>query len=193
MRYKVGMTTLAMLPQVATPRLLLREVKLADIADFTGFMTQPDYQRHIAMRLRNAAEVSAFVARCVSRQNDERRNIFHLAAEEQESGEVIGDGFMILQGDGSIEIGWGLHPAMWSMGFGTEIGEALLAHAFERLKTERTWCKVMGGNLASQGVARRIGMRHDKMVVMTPPQKGSGMRSVDVFALTADQYFDRTY
>jgi RimJ/RimL family protein N-acetyltransferase len=189
--YKGGMTTLALLPPVATPRLLLREMQLADAPDFSAFMTQPDYQKFIAMRLRDEAEVAAFVARCVSRQNEERRNIFHLAAEELETGEVIGDGFAILQGEGAIEIGWGLHPAMWSMGFGTEIGEALLAHAFERLNAKRAWCKVMGGNLASQGVARRLGMRHDKMVVT--PQRGSGIRSVDVYSLTADQYFDRPY
>lgn len=187
------MTTLALLPPVATPRLLLREMRLSDAPDLSGFMMQHDYQRFIAMRLRSEAEVSAFVARCVSRQKDERRNIFHLAAEELESGEVIGDGFMILQGDASVEIGWGLHPAMWSMGFGTEIGEALLAHSFERLQRKSAWCKVMNGNLASQGVAKRLGMRHDKMVVVTPPQKSASMRSVDVFSLTADQYFDRPY
>lgn len=182
-----------MLPAIETPRLVLREIRIDDAHDFAIFMTQPDYQRYIAMRLRSEAEVAAFVARCVARQTDERRNIFHLAAEELDSGEVIGDGFMILQGDASVEIGWGLHPAMWSMGFGSEIGEALLAHSFERLRRKRAWCKVMNGNLASQGVAKRLGMRLDKMVVVAPPQKSTSMRSVDVFTLTADQYFDRPY
>lgn len=190
--YKVVMTTLALLPPVATPRLMLREMKLSDAPDFSAFMMQADYQRFITMRLHSETEVAAFVARCVSRQNDERRNIFHLAAEELDTAEVIGDGFIILQGEGAMEIGWGLHPAMWSMGFGTEIGEALLAHVFERLGGKRAWCKVMGGNLPSQGVARRLGMQHDKMVV-TPPGKGAGMRSVDVYSLTSDQYFDRPY
>jgi RimJ/RimL family protein N-acetyltransferase len=187
------MTTLAILPPVATPRLLLREMRLADANDFAGFMMQADYQRYISMRLRSEAEVRAFVARCVSRQHDDRRNIYHLAAEESVSGEVIGDGFLILQPDASVEIGWGLHPAMWSLGFGTEIGEALLSHAFERLNSKRVWCKVMGGNMASQGVAKRLGMRHDKMLVVTPPKQDASIRSIDVFALLADQYFDRPY
>ena len=87
---------------------------------------QPRYQRYTAMRLRNDAEVAAFVLRSVARQGDDRRNVFHLAAEERSSGEAIGDGFLIMQRDRTIEIGWGVHPAMWSCGFGTEIGTALL-------------------------------------------------------------------
>ncbi len=187
------MATLTQLPAVLTPRLILREITLSDSQDFSAYMMQPEYHRFIAMRLRSEPEVAAFVARCVSRQRDGRRNIFHLAAEEQGSGEVIGDGFLICQSDRSIEIGWGLHPAMWRLGLGAELGEALLAHAFERLKAKRTWCKVMGGNRASKALARRLGMRHEKMIVAPPPEQAPAMKSVDTYVMTADQYFERPY
>ena len=86
------MTLLTRLPAVETHSLILREIESRDADAFCGFMMQDTYQRHIAMRLSNEAEVKAFVNRSVSRQGDERRNVFHLAAEEKLSGEAIGDG-----------------------------------------------------------------------------------------------------
>jgi len=186
------MTTLTVLPAVETPQLILREIELRDAKALAAFMVQEPYQRHIAMRLRNEPEVKAFVSRSVARQGDERRNVFHLAAEEKLSGEAVGDGFLIAQRKGLLEVGWGVHPAMWAMGLGTEIGQALLGLAFERLKAERVWCKVMTANAASARLARRIGLRH---VQSHPeyPAGGGRLAPVDIYALTAPEYFDLAY
>ena len=121
------MTLLTRLPAVETQSLMLREIEPRDTEAFCGFMMQDSYQRHIAMRLSSEAEVKAFVNRSVARQGDDRRNVFHLAAEEKMSSEAIGDGFLIVQRPRTLEIGWGLHPAMWRMGLGTEIGCAVWA------------------------------------------------------------------
>jgi [ribosomal protein S5]-alanine N-acetyltransferase len=186
------MKTLTRLPAVETPSLLLREIELRDAVAFCNFMVQEDYQRHIAMRLSSEAEVRSFVTRAVARQGEERRTVFHLAAEEKLSGEAIGDGFLILQRPKAVEIGWGLHPAMWRMGLGTEIGEALLALAFERLNASNVWCKVMSGNEASARLARRIGLRHLKSHPDYPTRPGSSSL-VEFYALSASDYFDRAY
>jgi RimJ/RimL family protein N-acetyltransferase len=186
------MKTLTRLPAIETPSLLLREIELRDAGPFCNFMVQPDYQRHIAMRLSGEAEVKAFVTRAVARQGEERRTVFHLAAEEKLSGEAIGDGFLILQKPKAVEIGWGLHPAMWRMGLGTEIGQALLSLAFERLRAENVWCKVMTGNDASARLARRIGLRHLKSHPDYPTITGrSGM--VEFYAMSGSDYFELGY
>jgi [ribosomal protein S5]-alanine N-acetyltransferase len=186
------MSTITILPSVETPNLLVREMALHDAKAFAGFVMQQRYQRYTAMRLRSEAEVSAFVARTVSRQGDERRNVFHLAAEERSSGDAIGDGFMICQRDGVIEIGWGVHPAMWSMGLGTEIGRVLLGLSFERLKAKRVWCKVMSANKASAKLAARIGMLHEKQVGGYAVGDGS-IENIDIYAISSEEYFDRPY
>jgi RimJ/RimL family protein N-acetyltransferase len=187
-----GMKTLATLPAVETPQLILREVETGDIQSFSRFMLQPAYQRHIAMRLKSEAEVKAFVIRCVARQGEERRNIYHLAAEEKMSSEAIGDGFLILQRPGSIEIGWGVHPAMWAMGLGAEIGRALLGLAFERLRAERVWAKVMTSNKASLKLAAKIGLKHWQSHPDYPAGQGK-LEPVEIFALTAQEYFELPY
>jgi len=186
------MNILTIVPAVETPSLIVREIEHRDTDAFTGFMTQDAYQRHIAMRLANEAEVRAFVTRSVARQGEDRRNVFHLAAEEKLSGEAIGDGFLIVQRPKSLEIGWGVHPAMWRMGLGTEIGRALLGLAFERLKAERVWCKVMKPNSASGRLARRIGMRHLKSHPDFPAGAGR-FTPVEFYAMSADDYFELGY
>lgn len=186
------MATLTTLPAVETLQLVVREIELRDMDGFAGFMTQESYQRHIAMRLRDEAEVRAFVTRSVARQGDERRNVFHLAAEEKISGEAIGDGFIIVQNKSVVEIGWGVHPAMWGMGLGTEIGSSLLGLAFERLKAERVWAKTMQANAASERLARRIGLRHVQSHPGYPAGSGR-FEPVNIFALTSAEYFELPY
>lgn len=186
------MTTLTTLPAIETPSLVIREIELRDTDTFGRFMTQDAYQRHIAMRLANMDEVRAFVTRSVARQGDERRNVFHLAAEEKLSGEAVGDGFIIKQRPTTLEIGWGVHPAMWQMGLGTEIGHALLSLAFERLKAERVWCKVMTPNTASARLAQRIGMKSLPSHPDFPVARGRGSQ-IEFFTLTASEYFDLPY
>jgi RimJ/RimL family protein N-acetyltransferase len=186
------MTTLTTLPSVETPQLLLREIEARDAVSFARFMTQPAYQKHISARLRNRTEVDAFVRRAVSRKGDGGRCSFHLAAEEKMSGEAIGDGFILLQRPGIAEIGWGVHPAMWAMGIGSEIGKALLGLSFERLDVARVWCKVMAGNVASLRLAKRIGLRHLKSHP-DYPAGGGRFEPVEIFQLTAQQYYDAPY
>ena len=88
--------------------------------------------------------------------------------------------------------GWGLHPAMWRMGLGTEIGHAVLALAFERLKADHVWCKVMNGNEPSAKLAKRIGLRHLKSHPDYPTLPGRS-DLVEFYALSASDYFDLAY
>ncbi|MFO1033967.1 MAG: GNAT family N-acetyltransferase [Hyphomicrobiales bacterium] len=186
------MTTIVSLPALETQSLILRELRLKDVRNLAGFMTQPRYQRHISHRLRDEAAVADFVRRQVAVQGDQRRQIFHLAAEEKMSGDAVGEGFIISHGNGEYEVGWGVHPAMWSMGLGTEIGRALLALCFERLRATAVWCKVMAPNTASATVARRIGMSLSGGQDDYPVGQGRTER-VDIFRLAVASYFDLPY
>ena len=186
------MRTLTWLPGVETPHLIVREIELRDWRSFSRFMLAPNYQRHIAMRLKDEHEVRAFVTRTVARQGDERRNVFHLAAEDKRSGEAIGDGFIIVQRRRLAEIGWGVHPRHWNRGLGTEIGRALVGLAFERLAANRVWCKVMAPNMASSRLALRIGLKHLRSHA-NYSAGGGRLETVEVFALTAAEYFESSY
>ncbi len=186
------MTAVLALPVLETPTLLLREIQARDTMNLAAFMTQPRYQRHITHRLRDEAAVADFVRRQVAVQGDRRRQIYHLAAEEKLSGDVVGEGFIIAHGGQDYEVGWGVHPAMWSMGLGSEIGRALLAIAFERLKAKSVWCKIMTPNGASVTVARRIGMNDAGSQADYPVGQGRFER-VNIFRIAASDYFELPY
>ena len=186
------MSLLTVMPPADTRHLLLREIAAGDGDHFAAYMLQPRYQRYVNMRLKDEVEIDDFVARSLARQGDDRRRIFHLAAEERLSGDVVGDGFLLLQPDGAVEVGWGIHPAMWAMGLGTEIGTALVGMAFERLGAKSVWCKVMVDNIASLKLARRIGLRFDR-AHNHYPLTGGGFGTVEIFRLSAADYFDLPY
>ncbi len=186
------MSVATSLPVLETPHLLLREMALADAPALARFMTQSRYQKYIAHRLRDDLQVKEFVRRQVAAQDDGHRQVYHLAAEEKRSGDVVGEGFIIVHAGKGHEVGWGVHPAMWSMGLGTEIGQALLAMGFEHMRAESIWCKVMTGNDASATVAKRIGMAQTATYSGQPVAPGR-LETVQIFNLAATDYFDLPY
>ena len=186
------MTIVTIIPAVETRSLVLREIESRDWKAFSHFMTQQAYQRHIAMRLRNEEDVKNFVTRQVARQGDERRHIFHLAAEEKKRTFAVGDGFIILGRGGLAEIGWGVAPDLWGRGFGTEIGRALVGLAFERVGAVRVFAKVMASNAASLKLAERIGFKHERSHPDYPAGQGR-FEAVEFFAMTGEDYFNAGY
>jgi [ribosomal protein S5]-alanine N-acetyltransferase len=186
------MSLMTTVPELQSPHLLLREIAAKDSRQIAAFMLQPQYQRHIAMRLTTVAEVEDFVARSVARQGDDRRRVFHLAAEERRTGDVIGDGFIIIQNDGTIEIGWGVHPDLWAMGLGKEIGRMVLAMSFEHLHAQAVFCKIMVANPASAKLARSIGMAFSN-AVPDYPAGGGRFESIEIYRMTSSTYFNLPY
>lgn len=188
----VNMNTFTILPPVSTPHLILREMEFSDGRELSRYMVQSRYQKYITHRMKDENEVLAFVRRNVVGQADIRRRIFHLVAEEIMSGEVVGDTFLIGHNDHSHEIGWGVHPALWRMGFGVELGRAMLSLAFERINAKTVWCKVMTSNVASSKLAVRIGMRLDKKHARMSVGQGR-LEDVEIYRMTVDDYFDLPY
>jgi RimJ/RimL family protein N-acetyltransferase len=64
-----------------------------------------------------------------------------------------------LQPSGDTEIGWHFHPDHWGHGYAAEAGLRVLQHAFEAGLSEVV-AVTHPENIASQGVATRIGMTH---------------------------------
>jgi [ribosomal protein S5]-alanine N-acetyltransferase len=180
------------LPTLTTPRLFIREMNTEDAPGLAGYLVQPRYQRYVSHRLKDDHEVLAFVRRTIGSQGDRRRRIYHLVAESQNTGTVVGDGFIILHHDGTHEIGWGVNPTIWNQGYGSEIGSALMALSVELLNASAVWCKVMAENLASSKLAMRIGM---KLEVTRQDVVVSGTRreKVEFYRISSDEYFDIPY
>ncbi len=185
------MSTIARLPTLETPRLLVREVAAADWRCFARYMTDGEYQRHIAVRLASPGQVRDHVLRAVARRDADDRRTVAIAGELKKSNAVIADGF-IQANTRNAEIGWGLNPSHWRRGLGRELVTALLALAFEHLDSERVWCKVMSGNAASLRLAERAGFKWAKSSA-SYPVGGGRAEAVQFFAMSRECYLELPY
>jgi RimJ/RimL family protein N-acetyltransferase len=61
-----------------------------------------------------------------------------------------------------FEIGWWLGPEMWRRGLATEAARAVRDDAFGRLGAPNVAARLQPDNMGSAGVARRIGMVHER-------------------------------
>lgn len=64
-----------------------------------------------------------------------------------------------------FEIGWWLDPDFWRRGLSGEAAAAVRDEAFERLGAPSVVARLQPANLASAGVARQIGMQHERDTV----------------------------
>ncbi len=189
---RANMGTKVEIKGVQTPGLIIRDMVASDARSFARYMLREDYQATIAVRYQSAADVQKFVARCLRRQAALTRSVFHLSGELKASGQVIGDGFIIMNRPKTFEIGWGVHPELWGRGFGTEIGQALMAIAFEKLGATTVWAKSFTNNAASLRLCDKLGMKEDRVAKNHPVAPGF-RTDVSFRSVSADDYFDAPY
>ena len=186
------MSTELLLPQVTMPGLSFREWQAGDAAALARYMTRPEYNRWLAIKLQSMAEIEVLLKRHLARQKSESRRHFRLCAVDAGTSELIADGFIMLLGGGAAEIGWGVDPAVWNTGCGTMMGEVLCAMAIERLDATEIWCKVMSPNLASAKIAKKLGFSMQRTVM--PGSTGlNRCHDVEIFQLLSEEYFERGY
>jgi ribosomal-protein-alanine N-acetyltransferase len=59
-----------------------------------------------------------------------------------------------------VELLWGLLPAHWRQGYGSEAAQAVVSVAFEQVQLSQVVAFTMTTNEASQGVMRNVGMTY---------------------------------
>jgi [ribosomal protein S5]-alanine N-acetyltransferase len=144
---------------LTTARLRLRPFTPADHEAIHAIYADPDVMRFVghgahrtmaetAAALRTYAEVLAL------------RGYSFVAVTLREGGAVVGDGGLHpLAGQGpDVELGYTLARAAWGHGYATELGLALVDHAFTVLQVPRVVAQVEPANLASRHVLEKLGM-----------------------------------
>ncbi|MEJ2563588.1 MAG: GNAT family N-acetyltransferase, partial [Anaerolineales bacterium] len=86
---------------------------------------------------------------------------------EKGSGQLVGNCGLLekeVGGEAEIELVYVFAASAWGKGYATEIGMALIRHAFETLGLERLIALIEPENAASERVAQKVGMRFDREV-----------------------------
>jgi RimJ/RimL family protein N-acetyltransferase len=151
-------------PVVETTRLRLRGHRISDFAASAAMWADPIVTRHIGGRPFTAEEVWSKVLRYAGLWA--LLGYGYWVVEERSTSKFIGEvGFANFKReiDPSIgdtpEAGWVLASSAHGRGFGTEAVTAALAWGDDHFKGARTVCVIDPGNLASIGVARKVGYK----------------------------------
>jgi len=149
-----------------TERLTLRELAPDDLDFIAALIGDTDVMRWWPVRFdRNGA--IAWIEKQISRY--EADGCGYWLAVDRQSSEPIGQGGVVMHpvcGRVQPSLGWIVAKAHWNRGYATEMGRACTAWAFANRDDYTVTAPIQPGNIESEAVARKLGMRvtgHDVM------------------------------
>ena len=145
--------------ELITARLQLRPFTAADHDAIHAVYSDPEVMRYVG---HGAHRGMAETVRALRVYADilATHGYSFLAVVERGRGVVVGDaGLNPLGGRGpDVELGYTVARADWGRGYATEIGRALVDHAFTTLGVSRVVAQVEPANAASRHVLEKLGM-----------------------------------
>ncbi|QMU68074.1 GNAT family N-acetyltransferase [Streptacidiphilus sp. P02-A3a] len=172
---------------IETPRLLLRRWRDEDLLPFAAINADPEVMRWIGDGSAwDEARTREALKRIETHWDELGFGLF--AVEVKETGELAGfTGLSVPhflpEVMPAVEIGWRLGRPFWGQGLATEAARAALDQAFRGWGLERVVSILQIGNLGSERIMVKLGMRRDRDLIAS----GTG-RETRVYALTAEEY-----
>ncbi len=145
-----------------TPRLVLREMCLADLDFVASMLAHPEVMRFYP-KCYSREEAEAWVRRQQDRYARHGHGFWLVI--EKATGQAVGQAGLLMQRvDGIDEAGLGyiIHRPFWRRGFATEAAAASRDYGFDTVGRARVISLVRPENVPSQGVARKLGMEPEK-------------------------------
>ncbi|MGO9421591.1 GNAT family N-acetyltransferase [Roseiarcus sp.] len=144
-----------------TRRLVLRPRELADTDACLRMDLEPEVTRYVSGPWSDPVAHRAFIEQRTRGPYLRGLGYWTLRLGDR-TAEFIGWVLLIpLDAIGpEIEIGWRLRPAFWGRGYATEAANSVLRHGFADLGLDELVADIDPANIASIGVAERIGLRH---------------------------------
>jgi RimJ/RimL family protein N-acetyltransferase len=153
--------------KLETPRLLLRPPRLEDFDGWARFLDDEEAARFIGGRQVRATAWRTFMGMCGCWH---MTGIAMFSVIEKSSGQWVGRlGPWYPEGWPAPEVGWGIMREHWGKGYASEGAAAAMDYAFDVLGWNEVIHCIHEKNLASQGVARKLGSRLQRRVTMPFP------------------------
>ena len=174
-----------------TKRLILREPVPEDVEALAPMYADPEVMRYVSDgRTLTRADTELSVRRMIERWDDDGFGLF--TTLRQDDGVVIGRvGILIwnsetwepttraqASGPTEVEVGYTLGRDFWGQGYATEAAGAVRDRALNGLGANRVIALIIHGNTASENVARKLGLEHERDIKL-------GQRDAQLFALDA--------
>ena len=153
--------------KLETPRLLLRPPRLEDFDAWAKFLDDEVAAKFIGGRQVRATAWRTFMGMCGCWH---MTGIAMFSVIEKSSGRWVGRlGPWYPEGWPAPEIGWGISREHWGKGYASEGAAAAMDYALDVLGWPEVIHCIHENNLASQGVAKKLGSRNLRRVKMPVP------------------------
>ena len=170
-------------PRLETPRLILRPPRWEDFDAWADFMADEPSARYIGGVQPRPVAWRAFMMMAGAWS---LRGHAMFSVLEKSSGRWIGRlGPWHPEGWPGTEVGWGIVRDEWGRGYATEGAAAAIDWAFDQLGWTEVIHVIDPENLASQGVARKLGSRLRGRGRLPAPSEGM---VVDVWGQSRDEW-----
>ncbi|NVB83996.1 MAG: GNAT family N-acetyltransferase [Kofleriaceae bacterium] len=180
-------------PHIATPRLVLRELRLDDAP---AIAAQAGDKRVAKYLIAVPTPYPVVLAR---RWIDARlswwihgRGVTLAIARREAPDELIGTvSLRRFARDRRAELGYWLGIDAWGKGYATEAADALVGHGFSQLRLSRIYAQVLEGNEASCRVLEKLGMTNEG-IRRRHIRKGKKLLDVVMFGMLRHEWFERS-
>src|SRR5215210_9051698 len=176
--------------QLETARLILRAPVPEDADALAPMYADAEVMRYVGDgRTLSRAETERSVRRMIERWEADGFGLF--TTVRKQDGALIGRVGLLVwntetwepttraahtNGPTEVEVGYTLGRDFWGHGFATEAAGAVRDYALEGLGAERLIALIIHGNTASENVARKLGLEHERNIML-------GRREAQLFAL----------
>lgn len=148
-----------------TPRLILREMTLADAKGMLALNSDPDVMRYIGTPVVTTIEDNIKGIEFVRQQYDEL-GVGRLSVILKETNEFIGWSGLkrvteTLNGQSNyLDLGYRFIQKYWGKGYATEAARASLAYGFSTFDDAKIYAIIMPDNSSSRNVLEKSGLRY---------------------------------
>ena len=166
---------------LTSQRLQFENYKEQDIDFLKRLLKNPHMVRYIGEgHVRTDNEIKQFLAWILNHYRTNEHYGLKLLINK-ETGEKVGHAGIVpqmIEGEEVVEIGYWIDESHWHKGYATEAAIELRDFGLYHLKANKMISLIQEGNIASEKVALRIGMKKEKQIVLNE-------KSVNVYAINA--------
>lgn len=142
---------------------MLRKMTNEDIEPLLQILGDPEVMRFSVLGVDDESGVRKFID--VTLKRYERDGTAQWAVIEKQSGTFIGEcgiAVQMIDGQKEYEIGYRFNRKYWRQGFASEAAIACRDYGFQKLQLKRLISIIERENVASIGVAKKVGMTLEK-------------------------------
>ena len=169
--------------RIETSRLILRPPRMEDFDAWAEFLADEEATRYIGGVQVRATAWRTFMGMCGCWH---MTGIAMFSVIEKASGKWIGRlGPWFPEGWPGPEVGWGIARPHWGRGYASEGAAAAMDYAFDVLGWPEVIHAIHEDNVASQGVAKKLGSKLLRRVTMPFPFENT---PVDAWGQTREEW-----